>query len=302
MTQNRSDRRRQAKEKAREKAKAQKNLPINLQARQKEQKLFADAAQAAAEGRAPAAAQMLHRLLDDNPTHAGALQMLGLMALQNGDLIEAVTRLRAAAQETPKDAALLTNLAIALSSVGQEEEAEETLLQAIDTAVPFAPAHFNLGELLCRLGRADEAVEHLEKALALDPKDQRPAHILVPALLESQQPAKALDLARSLLEEDPEDNLTVQDLTYQVGLAAQALGRHQEAATAFAKLEDLPEAQLFLGNCLLELKLYPQALDAYRTAISLDQGLYAAAAKALSNLPDGAMPEARTDLRTLLLG
>ncbi|MEI7635537.1 MAG: tetratricopeptide repeat protein [bacterium] len=53
------------------------------------------------------------------------------------------------------------------------KSAESAFLKAIRIMPRHPPAHTNLGILLFRQGKTDEAVEHLRLALELNPADQQ---------------------------------------------------------------------------------------------------------------------------------
>lgn len=100
---------------------------------------------------------------------------LGLVYLQMGRTPEAVATLRERCRRSPDDALANWFLGEALyrsgAQPGSEEETEA--LQALASAVDLQPdllqAHLLLGKMLQRTGRLDQAVEHLEHALTLDP-------------------------------------------------------------------------------------------------------------------------------------
>ncbi len=62
------------------------------------------------------------------------------------------------------------NYGVDLSMARRDAEAEQQLREAVRLRETSAPAHGNLGAVLCRLGRLDEGIPHLERALALDPE------------------------------------------------------------------------------------------------------------------------------------
>jgi len=57
-----------------------------------------------------------------------------------------------------------------LYATGRLPEAERELREAVRLKDTSAPAHANLGAVLCAQGNLDEGIRHLERALALDPE------------------------------------------------------------------------------------------------------------------------------------
>jgi len=69
----------------------------------------------------------------------------------------------------PHDAVLRNNCAVLLEATGDFAEAERLLREAIDEGVTAPHPHKNLGDLLYRSGRYDDAATAYERAAALDP-------------------------------------------------------------------------------------------------------------------------------------
>jgi tetratricopeptide (TPR) repeat protein len=61
------------------------------------------------------------------------------------------------------------NYGVDLSMARRYADAEQQLREAVRLNDASAPAHGNLGAVLCAVGRLDEGIPHLERALALDP-------------------------------------------------------------------------------------------------------------------------------------
>jgi tetratricopeptide (TPR) repeat protein len=97
------------------------------------------------------------------------------LALQ-GDTAHALEQIAEARRYGPRDAPTLTSCAIAYVNLGQIAEAEAILREALDLGVDTPTIRFNLGSVLLRQGRTDEAERHFEAALRLDP-DFAPARL-----------------------------------------------------------------------------------------------------------------------------
>ncbi len=73
-------------------------------------------------------------------------------------------------EKRPNNPRARLNYGVDLSMAHRDGEAEQQLREAVRLKETSAPAHGNLGAVLCRLGHLDEGIAHLERALALDPE------------------------------------------------------------------------------------------------------------------------------------
>ncbi|MBI4410154.1 MAG: tetratricopeptide repeat protein [Gemmatimonadetes bacterium] len=93
----------------------------------------------------------------------------GLELLKVGKYHEAVTSFRLALRETPADAAILQQIAIAYTRIGMTDEAIRTYRSVLQKDAQAAGAHYGLAFLLLREGQAAEAADHLRAFLAAPP-------------------------------------------------------------------------------------------------------------------------------------
>jgi tetratricopeptide (TPR) repeat protein len=138
-------------------------------------------------GHGAEAAQLLDRVLAQEPGYPHALALYGRIALEDQQYPEAERRLRQALDANPSDYAARHNLILCLHRSGKEVEAEqqrEQLKQMEDDVRRFneivtremlhrphdASLHFKLGQLLLRGGRREEGLRWLHSALREDPQ------------------------------------------------------------------------------------------------------------------------------------
>ena len=95
-------------------------------------------------------------------------EAIGLIS--SGNTAAAEARCRAALERYPRDVNMLALLGALLVKLDRAAEAESTLLQVIAEAPTFAKPHEDLGHLLVRQNRAQEALPILERATRLDSK------------------------------------------------------------------------------------------------------------------------------------
>lgn len=93
----------------------------------------------------------------------------GVELLGAGRYHEALTSFRLALRESPRDPAVLQQIAISHTRIGMTDEAMKTYRQVLEQAPDAAGAHYGLAFLLLREGRGAEAAPHLRKFLESPP-------------------------------------------------------------------------------------------------------------------------------------
>jgi arylsulfatase A-like enzyme/Flp pilus assembly protein TadD len=156
-------------------------------------------------GNLAAGVEALQQALALNPEDATALSLLGAYLTQAGRAREAVDRLEPHARRPDPDVEVLTALGLALAKLGRTKDALATLgrarevepknamvlvdigtvhlmagdqakarevFEAALTQNPYvARAHSSLGFLAAEAGRGQDALEHMRRAVALDPRE-----------------------------------------------------------------------------------------------------------------------------------
>jgi len=122
------------------------------------------------------------RLLELQPWHAGAEDLLGLVASRAGDPSEAARHHARAVAIHPYHAPFRYNLAVALQSLGRFEDAEASYRASLRLRPEHAASWNNLGIVLAARGRWDDAAEQYLHVLELEPRHAAAAHNLGVAL------------------------------------------------------------------------------------------------------------------------
>jgi Flp pilus assembly protein TadD len=183
-------------------------------------------------GRTGKAEAAYRQVVRRSPTCAPALHALGLLARGRGQLSYAVQLLARAADAAPTDAAVASDLGLALKAAGRHDEALERLDAVARRLAPHAPeAHANLGVALNAAGRAAEAVAAFRAAVALRPHDPELHYNLGNGLLAAGAPADAEAAYRWALGIAPWHARARTNL----GSALKEQGRLAEAAACFAE-------------------------------------------------------------------
>lgn len=146
-------------------------------------------------------------------------------ALQSGDLTTAIRLYRDFLKDYPDAAEIRSNLGAALVRDGQFAAAIDEYDQALRKLPNNPQVRMNLALAYYKLGRLPEAVPHLEVLHKLQPLELKPALLLADCLLETNQPAKAVEVLAPLQEEYPDDHA----LIYELGMALLKDNRTQQA-------------------------------------------------------------------------
>lgn len=113
-----------------------------------------------------AAAEHLYRqAIGTDPTSSAAVNDLGLCLARQGKLEPSAAVFRQAIMMRPDKQLYRNNIATVLVELGQTQEA----LAHLKTAYGPATAHHNVGQLLAKAGKQEEAIDQMQQALAADP-------------------------------------------------------------------------------------------------------------------------------------
>jgi tetratricopeptide (TPR) repeat protein len=118
-------------------------------------------------GFADRAKESYERAVKFEPNDADTLNNLGFSLYQNGNYRAAVDRLKRAAKLAPADERILNNLGLALCRLGKFDEAYNSFARATGPLV----GNLNMGRMLERFGREDDAITYYEAARKIDPRN-----------------------------------------------------------------------------------------------------------------------------------
>lgn len=149
--------------------------------------------------------------VDDNditvlsfPAEATALDYI-LPMLSAGKIAEAVPYLESLTKSAPANSAVLYNLGICYSELGQYDEAIIRLKRAVQLDPQHAHAWVGIGNAYYRMRKPEQALQAFEKAVALQPNDGYTRRNLGGLLIACKRLDEALVHLRKALELMPDD-------------------------------------------------------------------------------------------------
>ena len=185
---------------------------------------------------------------------------------------DALGAFRQAVERVPYDPYVRRQLGLAYLRRGMFEEAQAEFEQVMAQEPDYVNTFRDMADLFRARNMPEAALGWLEKAASSVP-DYLPLYEdQADLLLQSDRPDEAMRLLISVVERWPE-----------TGWAHYRLGRLHHQLRDFAQAEisfrtavllkpDVPHAHAFLGNVLFEQQKYPEAIEAYRDAFTLDPG------------------------------
>jgi len=203
-------------------------------------------------GRLEEAEALYRRVLTEDPRHGQAQHLLGVLALQRGQIAEAVERLDMAVEAEPDDPNIRNNLGNAYRAAGRMEDAIRAYAAALVHRPDFPDAHYNLGMAHQAAGRNEEATACFRRTIALDP-GMVPAHVNLAIALTRQnmvvEAVAAFEEALRLVPGHRQVHAMLLDLHLSRGIAATEAARFPEAAECYgAALALDPDNALALVN------------------------------------------------------
>ncbi len=209
------------------------------------------------------------QIIEQDPRHAGALNLLGLIGWQTGRPAEALEYLRRAVEIDPLQAAIHGNLGEAYRGLGMIGEATASYEQAVRLQPNAAVAHYNLGTLYQLANQPDRALAAYQRTIQLSGEFAAAWHAMG-TIRESQG---QVDEARRCYQQAMAAQPQWDQGYLALGQLEKRLGNLPAAAAAFAAATAAdPQnavAQFQLANINQLERDLPAAIESYRQAIEL---------------------------------
>jgi predicted O-linked N-acetylglucosamine transferase (SPINDLY family) len=232
-------------------------------------------------GRLDDAAAIYQQLLTDNPGHANAAHLLGLVRFRNKDFDSAIRLIQEAVEREPDNPIYHANLGNVLKDAGRLPDAIAAYRHALELNPAYAEIHNNLGYVLQVTGMIEEGIGHYRRAITLRPENHRAHYNLGNALFLIGRSEEAIAAFRDAARLNPEFAGTWDHL----GTVLQRLGRHTEAEACFRRWiqidSDSADALHALALELQQQGRIDEAFDYYQRAIALRPDFLPAVASAL---------------------
>jgi len=250
------------------------------------------------------AMNLVLRLVEQHPDFAPAIKLKGMLLEESGRTSEAAGAYEQALKLAPNDADLLLKVGIYKLTAGQKEEAIQLLqrcvrilpgdgdaqyylaqayhlngqdglaLRAIRQSLKADPDNASVlqkyGELLCGTGDCSAGLRWLLKSQRTDPTLPRIDYDIAATDYKLMDLAGTAQNAARAVQSQPSDMPAWQLLA----TADVKLAKWQEASKAFERIlaikTDDVESLLGLGQCEVELKNYPAAVDNLQLVLRLD--------------------------------
>lgn len=195
------------------------------------QAVLEQAVQMFREGQPAEAEQLVREILDHTPRHFDALHLLGAVARAQGKFDLAIRSLRRALAISPKEPAVLCELAIAQAGRGEHVAAVHTYLQVLEIKPDSPEILLSLGKLLMQMGHPAEAVRCYQAALAFKPDFAKAYNALGAAQLEAGLYPEAAGTFLRAVTIDP----TYFAAHNNLGRAFELAGHVEEAIVAYRR-------------------------------------------------------------------
>ena len=234
------------------------------------ERLHVQATQHLQAGDLPQAHELCRQILSAAPHHDRSLGIMGVIALQQGQLEESVDFLRRAIKVAGLNSAYRLNLAQALAQLNRLDEALAAVRHAISLKPEFGEAHAVLGRILRHQRHFAEATTAFELAAGLRPELPQ-HHCELGMVLEDQcRYEEAVTAFERALAVKPD----YAEAANGLGNVLQSLRRHQDALESYRRAAsicpDAAEVHANIGSLLQRDDRFPEAVAAFERAIDLD--------------------------------
>jgi len=232
--------------------------------------LFAVGSTLARKGELSAAGDEFRKSQERYPKDTRPLVGLAMIAAESQDLPRAEELIRQAIQLNPKDGSLFYNLGVVLERQLKLEEALTSYEAALDKDRDNAEVLVRVGELRLRLGKVDQAEKILEQVTLIDSRSVRAWTLLANVRAAKRKKKEALDAiqrAAQITSDDPSVLRTKGILLVETGAQVEGLNLLSAAVQRFPRDAELRAGY---GFVLLKERKLDEAQREFETALSID--------------------------------
>ncbi len=229
------------------------------------------------------AAQIYQQLLEEEPEHANANHLLGLIAHQSGNHELAIQLILKAVNKNPSYLLYYDNLAIVLRATGNLEDAAICYQKIVQIQPDQAAAYQNLGNIRLQQGNLPAAIAAYQQTIRIAPDDACVHNSLGVAWLKQGNLIEAEESFCEAIRTKSDYTEACSNL----GIALKDQGKLEEAEAALRQALDInpddADSCYNLGNVLLSMGNLKEAENAYSQALQIRPD-YTEAFRSLSNL------------------
>lgn len=222
-------------------------------------------------GRLSQAETGYRKILTQDPAHADALHLLGLVAYQQGQYDRALDCITKAIQRDAAKPLYFYNLGLVHQKLNQFPEAERSYRQALSLKGDYIEALGNLGNVLREKGELDEACATYKQVLTIKPDHPEGYNNLGVVLKEQGRQDEARDAyqrAIALKPDNAEAHYNLGVILFESDRLDEAIARFQQAVSIKPQYA---KAHHHLGLALLWKRDMDAALHELRTSAHLLQ-------------------------------
>lgn len=183
------------------------------------------------------------RILENQPNHAEALNLLGIIKCQLGDPQQGIIFIAKAAAADPDSPGILNNLGTAFSSLNRDKDAISSYKRVLELDPAHVTAHNNIATIYRNLGNLQTASDHYQRVLSLQPDHAEALSNYGNVLFDLGRLERAAEVLEKAISIKPDYEPAYNNL----GIVQQRQGRYTDAQ------HTLEEA----------LRLAPEFADAY---------------------------------------
>jgi Flp pilus assembly protein TadD len=186
-------------------------------------------------GNAPLAVELARKAVARNSRSADMHVSLAGALAANHELPAALAEANQAIQLRPDDWKIYNNVGTLLMNGGAPNESRLAYEGALRIDSDCVDAHYNLGNLLIRLGDTQHAIQHLRAAYSADPYFADCCTVLASLVAQQGAPHEAIDLYRRAIELGTDNPIVRNNL----GVLLAGQGDRADAANQFRRALEL---------------------------------------------------------------
>ncbi|HUA56227.1 MAG TPA: tetratricopeptide repeat protein [Candidatus Sulfotelmatobacter sp.] len=210
------------------------------------------------------------QILARDPDHFEAMQLLGMVEVEDQNVDVGIELLERAARGDPDNSQAAYHLALGFEAAKRLDDAIAALERAVDLDPTNLAAARKVGWLKQHKQQYDEAMKYLERALELDPNDIDTRIAISVCCIATRRYGAAAAQCYAILEIDPDNVGVWRSLAYAQNADRDYEGARRSLERALELEPDNKLALVDLGSVLKALGLNDEAIAAYDASLALD--------------------------------